>query len=208
MTENNKTERIEEIVDSFENAMKKGFISGLILLVLEGENCHGYKIADQIRELTLDVFQPTVSTLYPLLKSLSDKGLINCVAEDNSGRQKKVYEITSKGKETLKMILQKHQIMTESIKSIILSTLDITDEKEPLFLEDIEKLIISPEMELIKQKSIESKIDALKYHRKLHEKQIEIWQKNVDMIDVILAKLENKERNKNVEAPTKEIATH
>ena len=75
MTENNSTERIEEIVDSFENAMKKGFISGLILLVLEGENCHGYKIAEQIDELTSGVFQPTVSTLYPLLVSKGSKDI-------------------------------------------------------------------------------------------------------------------------------------
>ena len=208
MTENNSTERIEEIVDSFENAMKKGFISGLILLVLEGENCHGYKIAEQIDELTSGVFQPTVSTLYPLLKSLSDKGLINCVEVDDSGRKKKIYEVTSKGTETLKMILQKHQIMTESIKAIILSTVDITDETEPSFLNDIDKLITSPEMELIRERSTKSKIEVLKYHKKLQEKRIEIMQKNVYMMYEILTKFEKKESNKDVEPPTKEIASH
>jgi DNA-binding PadR family transcriptional regulator len=207
MAQNDK--KIEAIVDSFENAMKKGFISGLILLVLEGENCHGYKIAEKIKDLTLDVFQPTVSTLYPLLKSLREKDLIDCIEEDDSGgRLKKVYAISSKGKDTLKMIIQKHQIMTESIKSIILSTLDITDETEPSFLEDIDKLIISPEMELIKPKSKASKIETLKYHRELHEKQIEIWQKNIEMIDDIISKLEKKSDKGNIEPPSKEIASH
>ena len=208
MTKNNSTEKIEEIVDSFENAMKKGFISGLILLVLEGKKSHGYKIAEQIDKLTSSVFQPTVSTLYPLLKSLSDKGLINCVEVDDSGRKKKIYEVTSKGKETLKMILQKHQIMTESIKEIILSTLDITDETEPSFLDDIEKLIIKPEMDLIRKRSTKSKIEVLKYHKKLNEKRIEIMQKNVDMMDDILSKLEKKSESKNVEPPSNEIASH
>ena len=70
MTQNNDINKIEKIVDSFDNAMKKGFISGLILFVLEKKKSHGYKIAEEINELTASVFQPTVSTLYPLLKSL------------------------------------------------------------------------------------------------------------------------------------------
>ena len=208
MADYNGTERVEEIVDSLENAMKKGFISGLILLVLEGKNCHGYKIAEQIDVLTSGVFQPTVSTLYPLLKSLSDKGLINCVEVDDSGRQKKIYEITSKGTETRKMILQKHQIMTESIKSIILSTLDITDETEPSFLNELDKLIINPRMQLIRKRSTKAKMEVLKYHKKLQKKRIEIMQKNVKKIDEILAKLEKENSNKKVEPPSKEIVSH
>lgn len=195
MTQNNDINKIENIVDSFDNAMKKGFVSGLILFVLEKERGHGYKIAEEIDELTASVFQPTVSTLYPLLKSLSEKGLIDCIEVDDSGRQKKVYEITSKGKETLKMIIQKHQIMTESIKSIILSTLDITDETEPSFLEDIERLISMPEMELIGAQSAESKVEILEYHKKLLEERIKVMQKNLITIDDILIKLKKKREN-------------
>ncbi len=199
MTQNNDINKIENIVDSFDNAMKKGFVSGLILFVLEKETGHGYKIAEEIDELTVGVFQPTVSTLYPLLKSLSEKGLIDCIEVDDSGRQKKIYEITSKGKETLKMIIQKHQIMTESIKSIILSTLDMTDETEPSFLEDIERLISLPQMELIGAQSPESKVEILEYHKKLLEERIKVMQKNLRAIDDILIKLEKKQRTGDIE---------
>ena len=199
MTQNNDINKIENIVDSFDNAMKKGFVSGLILFVLEKERGHGYKIAEEIDDLTDHVFQPTVSTLYPLLKSLSEKGLIDCTEEDDSGRQKKIYEITSKGKETLKMIIQKHQIMTESIKSIILSTLDITDVSEPSFLEDIERLISLPEMELIRTQSIESKEEILAYHKELLEERIKVMQKNLKAIDDILNKLKKKRENGDID---------
>jgi len=199
MTQNNDINKIENIVDSFDNAMKKGFISGLILFVLEKERGHGYKIAEDIDELTASVFQPTHSTLYPLLKSLNEKGLIDCIEVDDSGRQKKVYEITTKGKETLKMIIQKHQIMTESIKSIILSTLDITDVTEPSFLEDIERLISLPEMELIRTQSIESKEEILAYHKELLEERIKVMQKNLRAIDDILIKLKKKRKNGDIE---------
>ena len=203
MTQNNDINKIENIVDSFDNAMKKGFVSGLILFVLEKETGHGYKIAEEIDELTAGVFQPTVSTLYPLLKSLSEKGLIDCTEVDDSGRQKKVYEITSKGKETLKMIIQKHRIMTESIKSIILSTLDITDETEPSFLEEIERLISYPGMELIKSQSTESKKEIMEYHKELLERRIEILQKNLETINDILIKLEKKQGTSDIEHSSK-----
>ncbi|TFG21641.1 MAG: PadR family transcriptional regulator [Promethearchaeota archaeon] len=199
MTQNNDINKIENIVDSFDNAMKKGFVSGLILVVLEKERGHGYKIAEEIDELTDHVFQPTVSTLYPLLRSLNEKGLIDCIEVDDSGRQKKVYEITSKGKETLKMIIQKHQIMTESIKSIILSALDITDVTEPSFLEEIERLISYPGMELIKSQSTESKKEIMEYHKELLERRIEILQKNLETVKGILIKLEKKRENGDID---------
>ena len=50
MTQDNDINKIENIVDSFDNAMKKGFISGLILFVLEKETGYGYKIAEEINK--------------------------------------------------------------------------------------------------------------------------------------------------------------
>ena len=44
---------VEEISDKFERAMKKGFISTLVLLVLENKPTHGYQIIKEIEERTL-----------------------------------------------------------------------------------------------------------------------------------------------------------
>lgn len=209
MTQNSDIAKIEEIVDSFDIAMKKGFISALILLVLEKEKCHGYLIKEKIDELTLGVWHPTVSTLYPLLKSLSDKALIECIElDDSGGRLKKVYKITTKGEETLRMLLQKHQMMIESVKSIVLSTVDITDETDPSFVEDLEKIISFPGMELIKEKSIESKIGILKYNKEILKKRIEILSSNLETINNILLNLEKNSKNKRTEPQPKEIASH
>ena len=209
MTQNNM-KNIEEIIDSLEATMKKGFINGLILLVLDNEPSHGYKILKEIEERTLGFWQPTSSTIYPLLDSLNKKGLIdlNDVEQDETGRQKKIYKITSKGEETLKMILQKHQIMTESIKSIIISTLGITDETEPAFLEDLDKLISFPGMDIIKEKTLESKIEVLKDHKKLIAHRIEVMSYNHKKIDKILSQLEKGGNNRDVDLPSKNIASH
>jgi DNA-binding PadR family transcriptional regulator len=208
MTEKDSDNKIKDIVDSFEVAMKKGFMSGLILLVLQNEPCHGYKILKEIENRTLGVWHPSSSNIYPLLDSLSEKGLIECVEVDEVGRQKKVYAITSKGENALKILIQKHSMMIDSIRSIILSTLGITDVHDPSFLEDLEKLISYPGMELIMKNSITSKVEILKYSREIIKQRIEIMNQNLQIIENILSKLESEIKNENFEQKSQEIASH
>ncbi len=198
MTENKSNKNIGEIVNSFEITMKKGFMSALILLLLEKDCCHGYKLQKEIDKRTLGYFQPTSSTIYPLLDSLNKKGLITYKLKKDGRRERKEYEITPKGGDTLKMILQKHSTMVESIKSIILSTAGITDEANPTFLQYLEKLISSPEMELLKEGTIDSKIDVLKYHKEIIKQQIKLLTKNLNMIDSILSNIKKEIQNENV----------
>lgn len=190
MTNNNK--KIEEIVESFDTTMKKGFMNGLILLVLEKEASHGYKIQKEIEELTLGEFKPTSSNIYPLLESLKNKELIACIESDSTGRQKKIYEITRKGQDTVKMLVQKHQIMVESIKSIILSTLGITDVDNPSFMDDLEKIITSGPLKAITTNSIEEKLDALRYHKELLKQRMNMMSINLEKSEEILSKMEAK----------------
>jgi DNA-binding PadR family transcriptional regulator len=177
-------------------------------LVLQNEPCHGYKILKEIENRTLGVWHPSSSNIYPLLDSLSEKGLIECVEVDEVGRQKKVYAITSKGENALKILIQKHSMMIDSIRSIILSTLGITDVHDPSFLEDLEKLISYPGMELIMKNSITSKVEILKYSREIIIQRIEIMNQNLQIIENILSKLESEIKNENFEQKSQEIASH
>ncbi len=198
MTESSDDKKIKEIVDSFEVAMKKGFMSGLILMVLEKEPCHGYKILKEIEKYTFGVWHPRSSNIYPLLDSIRKKGLIKCIEVDDSGRSKKIYDITPKGKETLKMLLQKHSMMIDSIRSIVLSTLDITDIHDPSFLEDLEKLICFPGIELMMEDSSASKIEILRYNKEMIKQRLKIMNSNLQIIENILLKLEEKAKNEEI----------
>ena len=71
----------EEIADNFEKAMKKGFLGTFILMVLEVEPSHGYKIGKAIEEQTLGVWEPPASTLYTVLNNLVEQGLISVKEE-------------------------------------------------------------------------------------------------------------------------------
>jgi len=107
--------------------MKKGFVNIFVLLVLNKEPTHGYQIKKLIEERTWGVWTPTDSTMYTILKDLRDKDLIKQSDTQDSDDSKKVYELTERGKRTLKLMLEKEQEMRESMRSIIFSTTEISD---------------------------------------------------------------------------------
>ncbi|MFX0069977.1 MAG: PadR family transcriptional regulator [Candidatus Hermodarchaeota archaeon] len=139
----------EKIAKKLEKSMKKGFISMFILLILENGPSHGYKIRKEIENRTLGIWNPPVSTLYTLLKNLSEKELIISKVEEKKGRIIKNYAITNKGKQTLKLLLEKHQMIKSSMEA--LKTAMLGDEEEflkekmpmhgpfPFFFEDFNK---------------------------------------------------------------------
>lgn len=198
MPKKSNDKKIKEIVDSFEVAMKKGFMSELILLVLQNESCHGYKIIKEIKKRTFGVWQPSSSNIYPLLDSLSEKGLIERV-EGKDGkcgkRPRKVYAITHEGEEALKILLQKHTIMVESFRSIVESTLGITGEFEPIFLDALESFIFYPTARSILEDPTVSKIKDLYYRRETIKRRIEYLTNSQDVIETIISKLENVNKN-------------
>lgn len=76
-----------------------------ILLSLAPEPKHGYAISKEIQVLSQGRVVLSVSTLYTLLKRLLDDGLIQRSVDeavlDDSGRPRKVYELTELGQRTL-----------------------------------------------------------------------------------------------------------
>jgi len=154
MSENPKnTEKIDAIADAIEQSMKKGHISTLILLALEKAPSHGYNLMQVISNDTYGVWQPSASSLYPHLSSLTEKELIKFTTETDGKRERKVYEITQKGKKTLKKLIERQQNMRKSLLSMIMSTIGITDSNIP---NDFESLF-GPE--LIEDTSLIDKTD-------------------------------------------------
>ncbi|MBA7619315.1 hypothetical protein ES703_26653 [subsurface metagenome] len=132
MSEKTKnSEKIDAIADAIEQSMKKGHISTLILLTLEKGPSHGYNLMQIIKDDTYGVWNPTASSLYPHLSSLTEKGLIAFTTEMDGKRERKVYDITQKGKKTLKKIIERQQNMRKSLLSMIMSTIGITDSNIP-----------------------------------------------------------------------------
>lgn len=79
------------------------FVQPIILLILSKGSCSGYSIVKQMSLYPmLEQNQPDTTGVYRQLKSMEEKGSIALVHYlDDTGVQKKRYEITSAGRECL-----------------------------------------------------------------------------------------------------------
>ncbi|MGN0532800.1 MAG: PadR family transcriptional regulator [Eubacterium sp.] len=82
--------------------LMKGSTSTLILSVLEGEDMYGYKIVKELEIRSENVFSLKEGTLYPLLHTMEDAGLVDSYWVDTETKKRKYYHITKKGIAALK----------------------------------------------------------------------------------------------------------
>ena len=84
----------------------KGLVAGsstmLILALLESGDMYGYQMIEELARRSNDAFQMKEGTLYPILHALEkDKCLSSYQQEAPTGRQRKYYKLTKKGKTVL-----------------------------------------------------------------------------------------------------------
>ena len=86
-----------------------------ILRVLYAGPAHGYAIARKISDLTRGCCSPSQAAIYPVLKDFMRGGYVTCHTEVVSGRQRKVYSITSKGVEAYRVAVEAWRETTEAL---------------------------------------------------------------------------------------------
>ncbi len=190
-----KINNIEDIAEKIGVQIKKGFISALILLVLEIKPCHGYLIIKEIKERTLGLWKPTTSTIYPILEKLEKNELIISVRDESDKRQKKTYNITSTGKRILKILMLKYQRLMKSMKSIISSTVGLDKEFKELNITDEDILsyfTIDPTFNWSNSLTDGELIQKLIVHRKLITEKIQDLNKAIQNIDEYIVELNKK----------------
>lgn len=80
----------------------KGTLEILILRTLHRRPNHGYGIARWLKEVSSHEFQVEEGALYPALRRLEKRGLIDSAWEvTDTGREAKIYQLTPLGEETL-----------------------------------------------------------------------------------------------------------
>jgi PadR family transcriptional regulator PadR len=69
-------------------------LDALVLSVVSKEDTYGYKITQEVKE-AIDISD---STLYPVLRRLQKDDCLNIYDVEHSGRNRRYYKITNKGK--------------------------------------------------------------------------------------------------------------
>lgn len=87
-------------------AIDKSLISGsttmLILKLLEERDMYGYQMIEELHKQSDETFNLKAGTLYPILHGLEYEDMVNSYDDNaDSGRVRKYYHITKKGKKLL-----------------------------------------------------------------------------------------------------------
>ncbi len=178
---------VENIACKFEKAMKKGFISTLVLMVLENEPMHGRQIKKTIEDRTFGGWEPTDSTIYTILKDLREKNLIRYQTQIKKQDEKTItYEITEDGQNTLKIMIKKEQEIRESMRAILTSTFGIKDELSSSELKELPSFA-----------KMANKREILEFQRTFFNKRIEMLNQKLQKIENRISKFNDENRNEN-----------
>lgn len=86
----------------FDKGLMAGSSTMLVLSLLEGADMYGYQMIEELARRSNDTFQMKEGTLYPILHGLEkEKYLASYQQEAPTGRMRKYYRLTKKGKKLL-----------------------------------------------------------------------------------------------------------
>ena len=103
----------------FESQLLKGIAPVIVLEILSRGKMYGYELSEGVKERSGDVLTLGQGTLYPLLYNLESKKLIKGVWEEaDSGRERRYYSITSKGKAELARQKEQLEALQKGLKFV------------------------------------------------------------------------------------------
>lgn len=102
----------------------KGLIGGstvlLLLSLLEEKDRYGYEIIKELEQRSEKAFQFKEGTLYPVLHKLENSCFVKSyIAKGDTGKERKYYQITKKGKKQLVEEKEKWEVFSASINKVI-----------------------------------------------------------------------------------------
>lgn len=86
---------------SIDKSLISGSMTLLLLKLLEEKDMYGYEMIETLSRQSNNVFELKAGTLYPLLHSMEEKGLLSAYERENAGKTRKYYHLTKAGKKTL-----------------------------------------------------------------------------------------------------------
>ncbi|WP_245293148.1 PadR family transcriptional regulator [Mongoliimonas terrestris] len=86
-----------------------------ILRVLHDRPMHGYDIARTVERTTNGCCSPSEGTIYPVLREFEEGGYVTFAAEVVAGRERKVYTLTEKGRDALRVAIDAWMEITDAL---------------------------------------------------------------------------------------------
>jgi PadR family transcriptional regulator, regulatory protein PadR len=86
-----------------------------ILRVLHDRPLHGYDVARAVERTTNGCCSPTEGTIYPVLREFEEGGYVTSETAVVSGRQRKTYTLTDKGRAAFRVAVEAWMEVTRAL---------------------------------------------------------------------------------------------
>jgi len=107
------------MTEKFERDLLRGSLDLMVLSVLANESQYGYSIQKRLNAASGGKVKLPAGTLYPLLHRLEADKLIKCRWDSSTGRKRKWYDLTARGRKRLTAQANQWQQYADCMKSLI-----------------------------------------------------------------------------------------
>jgi DNA-binding PadR family transcriptional regulator len=97
----------------------KGHLDGLVLAIVADEPVHGYAVIEALKLRSGGAFDLPEGTVYPVLHRLEADGLLASAWSDGSGRRRRVYRITRRGRGALAARRTEWQQFSRAVATVL-----------------------------------------------------------------------------------------
>ena len=87
---------------AIEKALVSGSMAMLVMKLLSEKDMYGYEMIDTLRQKSQNVFELKAGTLYPLLHSLEEKGLLTVYEQDVAGKTESIIALPDREEDSWK----------------------------------------------------------------------------------------------------------
>jgi transcriptional regulator len=97
----------------------KGHLDFLLLAIVADEPAHGYRIIEELKRRSGGAFDLPEGTVYPALHRLEQSGLLSSSWADGTGRRRRVYRLTARGRRALARERREWRGFTKAIEAVV-----------------------------------------------------------------------------------------
>ena len=97
----------------------KGHLDLLVLAALKSWPLHGYAVIQALRERSQEVFDLPEGTVYPVLHRLERAGLLSSKWDDETGRRRRVYQLTKAGRTAMRQQTEDWLSFARTVSAVV-----------------------------------------------------------------------------------------
>jgi len=97
----------------------KGHLDGLLLAVVADGPAHGYAVITELARRSAGAFDLPEGTVYPALHRLEAEGLLASGWETVSGRRRRVYRLTHRGRAALGARRGDWRVFAQAVEGVL-----------------------------------------------------------------------------------------